>query len=149
MKAKIVVDGAPVLGGTGFSAITLATLPSGTEIEILSTKKVDGKKWLYVELANGQVGFLSGNAADRSGSSSWRSDEQRDALRSIGMGAFLIVCGILAIVLIVAMIDSAVRSRGDVSFLFQPFALLAVGAILYGGFRIIGGIVEFIQSFRE
>jgi len=153
MKAKIIDSEATVYSGTGFSAIPIAELVAGSEVDILAAKKQDGQKWFSVTLADGQMGFLSGKtkfSADSTESiSEWRGTEQKEAGKRIVRGACWLIGGVLAIAFMVMTINSAVSSRSEVEFPFKPVALLAVGAIFYGGFLLVGGIVEYMQSFRD
>jgi len=146
-------DRTPVYSGTGFSAVAIAKLSAGSEIDVLSSKKVNGSKWLCVSLPDGQMGYLPGDTKIVGGSLSnlnaWKNTERSDAARGIVLGGICLGAGVAAIALMLVMIESAVRSREEIVFPFKPVCLLAIGAILYGGFRILGGIVEYFQSYRD
>jgi hypothetical protein len=71
MKAKIVEPGAKVYDRTGFSAIAVAELPVGDEVEILTATKVDGQKWISVTLADGRSGFMPGDTKVSSNEQDW------------------------------------------------------------------------------
>jgi hypothetical protein len=60
MKARIIESGTTVYSGAGFSALKIAELTAGSEVEILAVKKQDGRKWMTVTLADGQRGVVPG-----------------------------------------------------------------------------------------
>jgi hypothetical protein len=60
MKARIMEKPVRVYSDAGLNSISIAELPVGTEVELGSVKKVDGKSWISVELSPGQRGYIPG-----------------------------------------------------------------------------------------
>jgi hypothetical protein len=62
MKARIIEQPARVYSEAGSESFSLTELPIGSEVELGSLKKKNGKSWVAVTLSNGQKGYLPGEA---------------------------------------------------------------------------------------
>jgi hypothetical protein len=60
MKARILDSQVKVYSSTDANAVSLATLPEGSEIEFGSAKRKAGKLWVPITLSTGQQAFIPG-----------------------------------------------------------------------------------------
>jgi hypothetical protein len=61
MKATTIDDQVKVYSSTDANGVSIATLPTGSEIEFGGTKKKGGKVWVPITLSTGQQAFIPGN----------------------------------------------------------------------------------------
>ena len=158
MKAAIAEPGTKVYSGTGFSATTVTELPAGSEVEVLTAEKHDGKKWISVTLDDGRTGLLPGktmvvaNGVTQmlenayASTSARASYGKRDAKGTMTRGAAWLAGGILVIIGDVALVYGAVSSRSELSFPVKPVLLGGIVAAIYGGVRLLIGAVAYMQS---
>ena len=162
MKAGITEPGTKVYNGIGFSALTVAELPVGSEVEILTAKKQDGKKWISVALADGRSGFMPGEtkvfAVGRTlllqeayaETSLWKNTERRDARKNIVQGASWFGGGILGIATDFYIVHAAISSRsGEILFPVKPVLVGALLAVIYGGFRLLMGVLGYVRTVSD
>jgi hypothetical protein len=60
MKARIIEQPARVYNDINMNSLSITELAIGSEVELGSVKKKDGKEWVAVTLPNGQQGYLPG-----------------------------------------------------------------------------------------
>jgi len=162
MKATISGSAANVFGGTGFSARAIAELPAGTEVEILSVKRQDSKRWFSVKLSDGRLGFLPGHTAVKTEesvlrledayakSAPWVESARVDAGMIMLRGGAWLVGGLLLILVDFSFVSNAINSGSQQIFFPVKLALLAgLVALIYGGIRLLIGVVAYLQSKSE
>jgi hypothetical protein len=161
MKATVTELGTNVFSGTGFSATAIAELPVGSEVEILTAQKLGGKRWVSVMLADGRTGFMPGETKVSANgrtvplenayakTSSWKGTERRDAKKVMVNGALWFGGGILAIAFDLYITYAAISSRSDLAFPVKPILLLALVAVVVGGFRLVTGILAYLSTLSD
>jgi len=60
-RATITETGTNVYSVAGSSALMVAELPVGSEVEMLTAKKQDGNNWISVTFNDGRIGYMPGN----------------------------------------------------------------------------------------
>ena|ERR1700733_4940010 len=159
MKARIVEPGTKVYDRTGFSAVAVAEVPVGDEVEILTATKVDGQKWISVTLAGGQSGFMPGDtrvfANERSlrledayaKASLWKATDRAGAKKTMLSGALWFAGGVLAIAADLYIVYSAI-SEGSQDTVFPAKLVLLAGiiAIICGGFKFLLGALAYLRT---
>lgn len=60
MKARTIDDQVKVYSSTDANAVSIATLPAGSEIEFEGAKRKMGKLWVPITLSTGQQAFIAG-----------------------------------------------------------------------------------------
>lgn len=162
MKAKIVEPGTKIYDRTGFSALPVAELPVGDEVEILTSTKVDGHKWISVTLADGRSGFMPGDtkvfANERrlrlqdaySKASLWKTTERADAKNTMLRGALWFIGGVVAIAADVYIVYSTISARSqDTIFPVKPVLLGGIVAVIYGGFKLLIGALAYFRTVAD
>ncbi len=61
MKAMVIDDQIKVYSSTDANSVSIASLPKGSEINYVGTKKSAGKMWIQIALSTGQPAFISGD----------------------------------------------------------------------------------------
>lgn len=60
MKARILDDQVKVYSSIDANAVSIATLPKGSEVEYGAPRRKAGKMWIPITLSTGQLAFISG-----------------------------------------------------------------------------------------
>ena len=162
MNAKTIEPTTKLYSGTGFSALTIAELPAGSEVETLSIKKQERKKWVSVKLIDGRIGFLSGEtkvlASGRASqledayakSAPWKATEREHATEAMVVGGLWFFGGVLAIAIDVYIVHVAISSGStEIAFPVKPVLLMGLIAAIYGGFRLLMGVLAYLRSFSD
>jgi hypothetical protein len=142
MKAKTIDSTTTVYDGTGFSALVVGHLAPGSDVEVLAVKKQDGRKWMTVKLPDGRMGFVSGEAKIvwLTSREKWKTPDGEDAKRSMQRGALWLGGGVLVTAVTLSAASSS-RQGGIV--------VIAWGPVLFGGFRFLVGLLQYLYSLSD
>jgi hypothetical protein len=111
-------------------ALIKQQLARNTKLDILQVMKGDGKDWVKVRVENGNEGYIAGNTRIRVIQQKTKAMGRKNILS----GAMWLIAG-----LVIIFSNSSATSGSS-------FTILGYGAILFGGFMLISGLVQFFTA---
>jgi capsular polysaccharide biosynthesis protein len=112
------------------NALVKQQLDRNSKFDILKVEEADGKRWVRIRDTNGNEGFIDGNTRIRV----IQQKTKALARKNILSGAMWLVAGLL-----ITFSNSSSASGSG-------FIILGYGAILFGAFMLISGVMQFFKA---
>jgi hypothetical protein len=156
MKVRVTEAGAKVYDRIGFTALTVAEVPVGSDVEILTVQKRDGQKWVSVALSDGRSGYMLGEtkvfANERasllyeaySKNSLSKRDERADSKAKIVRGAAWFIGGVMSL----AAAYACAAAEGPI-WLVVMLVSGAIPLLLGGGFNLVIGLLAYLGTVAD
>jgi len=129
-RGALMQKNADVFNEPSKESLVKQQLDRNSRFDILKVEEADGKRWVRIRDTNGNEGYMDGNTRIRV----IQQKTKALARKNILSGAMWLIAGLL----ITFSSTSAASGSG--------FIILGYGAILFGAFMLISGLVQFFTA---